>query len=370
MNSSKQIILLVSERSGSNLLRSLIGKHKEICAPVPPHLMAEFYNIRKFYGDLRIDENKKKLIENMLTLVNHSYHAWGLNNKDLMKESLQEVNSVVSAFNYLFKHKAKHENKIHYCSKGIHAFQFIDAYRSELDNVKFIHLVRDPRDHVASWKKRPINLLTPYDAIQKWKSEQKMLIDAITTRGLDHISIRYEDLISDTPKTMAKILTYIGVEIDDNCFTTDSQNIESKTNPYWKNLSKPVMKDNKDKFKKELSKDEVELIETISKDEMNFFGYEFMTDCKWQPNETNSIKIEKERLKKQTELSVKASEKMDGLEDKWKLMEILRKELQTNYSKNDFELNIKKSTSLKNRLKHIGIGILGEEVIKYITSKK
>jgi hypothetical protein len=332
--------------------------------------MAEFYNIRKFYDDLRIDENKKNLIKDMLTLVNHSYHSWGLNNKDILKESLQKVNSVVSAFDYLFKHKSKQENKIHYCSKGIHAFQFIDAYRSELDNVKFIHLVRDPRDHVASWMKRPINLLTPYDAIQKWKSEQKLLIDAITTRGLDNISIRYEDLISDTPKTMAKILTYIGVEIDDNCFTTDSQNIESKTNPYWQNLSKPVMKDNKDKFKTELCKDEIELIETIAKDEMNFFGYEFTTSRKWQPNEINSIKIGKERLKKQAELSIKPSEKMDKLEDKWELMETLRKELQANYTKNDFELIIKKTTSLKNRLKHIGIGILGEDIIKNIISKK
>ena len=43
------IILLVSERSGSNLLRTLIGNHSDISAPIAPHLLHVFYNIKQLY---------------------------------------------------------------------------------------------------------------------------------------------------------------------------------------------------------------------------------------------------------------------------------------------------------------------------------
>ena len=56
------IVLLASERSGSNLLRSLLGNHSQISAPVAPHLLVEFYNSSKYYGDLRDLQNIKELL--------------------------------------------------------------------------------------------------------------------------------------------------------------------------------------------------------------------------------------------------------------------------------------------------------------------
>ncbi|MBU2019900.1 MAG: sulfotransferase [Bacteroidetes bacterium] len=155
MNNHLPIILLVSERSGSNLLRTMLGNHKEISAPVAPHLLATFYNIRKYYGDLRNSNNSSELISDMLGLANHPYHNWKLS---LNFESQQSFpNSIISSFDFLYTQKSLQEGKTHYCSKGIHSFEFIDQLRAELPNVKFVHLVRDPRDHVASWMKKPIN---------------------------------------------------------------------------------------------------------------------------------------------------------------------------------------------------------------------
>lgn len=46
------IILLASERSGSNLLRTLLGNHSDISAPVAPHLIKMFYPIKHYFSDL------------------------------------------------------------------------------------------------------------------------------------------------------------------------------------------------------------------------------------------------------------------------------------------------------------------------------
>ncbi len=316
------IIILASERSGSNLLRTLIGRHRDICSPVAPHLMAEFYNIRSYYDDLRDPLNSLKLLEDMLELVNHHYHDWNLN-FDLNKYSTK-AKSIVKAFDVIYSEKSRQQGKVHYCSKGINSFDFIDPFRAELKNVKFIHLVRDPRDHVASWMRRPINLYTPYDAIIKWRSEQKCLIDAIKARGLNCISIKYEDLISNTRKIMNDVLGFIDVEIDSHCFSTDSENKESDRNPYWKNLSKPIMSDNKGKFRKELSDEDILIIESIAKKEMEYFGYECCTTSDWEPQKYYRDKLENMREIRKKKESENMNNSMSDLLSKCKLSKDIR----------------------------------------------
>lgn len=358
------IILLVSERSGSNLLRTLIGNHKDVCAPVSPHLMAEFYNIRKYYGDLRKKEAAELLINDMLRLANHPYHDWKLH--VTQKDLIGNVNSVVSAFDKLYSLKAKQEGRIHYCSKGVDSFHFIDPFRSELENVKFVHLVRDPRDHVASWMKRPIKLLTPYDAILKWKNEQSELIDAVQSRGLECLSIRYEDLISDTPTTMTKVLQHIGLDIDKDCFRTDSKNEESKRNPYWQNLSKPILKDNKDKFRKELSEKDILIIETIAKNEMHFFGYKPVTAANWIPSSNYYLELQELRTKKQKEILSKPKEDMGQLHEKWSLINRIRAERQKQWESKNPSIKVThrngKDGFIKNRVKYLSLALLGTKI--------
>lgn len=307
------IILLASERSGSNLLRVLIGNHKEICAPVSPHLMSEFYDFRKYYGDLRIKENALHILEDMLVTANHPYHGWGLETN--LHAITDNANSVVKAMDSLYLEKAKQEGKRYYCSKGINAFKFIDAYRAEIENVRFIHLVRDPRDHVASWMQRAVEF-TAYDAALKWKQEQETYLDAVFSRGLESISVRYEDLIADTGTVMTQILNYIGVEVDEKCFETNQKNQEAKRNPYWANLSNPIIKDNAEGYKKNLSNEEVRMIETITKKEMAFFGYKPVSDCSWRPPSDFNAVLNEAREKRKREVA-KNKKEHESIQDKW-----------------------------------------------------
>jgi len=368
------VILLVSERSGSNLLRTLIGKHKSICAPVSPHLMAEFYDSRKYYGDLRDSNNTKNLLQDMLLVANHPYHDWKLDER-VISDNASTVHSVVRGVDAFYSAKTKQEGKIHYCSKGVHSFKYIDAFRAELPDVKFVHLVRDPRDHVASWMKRPIRLLTPYDAVMKWKEEQETFIDAVSTRELQAISIRYEDLITDTPGVMTKVLNYIGVEVDQNCFETDSENKESKRNPYWQNLSKPVMKDNKEKFRKELSEEDLLIVESITKNEMNFFGYKPVTQANWTPPSGYALTLQQRREQKALELQQNPKEQMDDLDDKRIAVNALRKERINAWEKANPSFTIKSvsksanNSFVRNRLKYLSYAVLGKKITSGISKK-
>lgn len=67
----KKIIILASERSGTNLLRTLLGNHKHICAPVAPHFFDAFRPNIHLYGDLNKATNAEKLLDHMIRLSNH-----------------------------------------------------------------------------------------------------------------------------------------------------------------------------------------------------------------------------------------------------------------------------------------------------------
>ena len=367
------IIILASERSGSNLLRTLLGNHKEICAPVAPHLMLEFFRCRKYYGDLRKDENAHALLRDMALVANHPYHDWALKKKP--EDDSSSVHSIIEAFDRLYTLKAREEGKVHYCSKGIDSFSHVDAFRAELPAVKFVHLVRDPRDHVASWMKRPIHLLTPYDIVRKWKAEQGAYIDAVTTRGLNSISIKYEDLIADAESVMSNVLSFVGVEIDPACFGTDVDNPESKRNPYWKNLSKPIMANNKGKYARELSHEDVLLVESIAKNEMGFFGYESVSECNWVPPEDYLSVLERMRANKKRELRATPNETMVDLHDKRRFINAMFQEriaawdkLNPDYSTSK-ENDRKTTDSVRLRMKYLSYGVFGESLTSRIRNK-
>ena len=373
------IVLLVSERSGSNLLRSLLGNHSTIVAPVAPHFLAEFYPFKHYYKDLTQISNIRKLFDDMVALANHPYHNWNLqiewNEQEIQTHN---INSVIKMMDYIYKKKAVIEGKTNYCSKGIHSFQFIDQIRAEQPTMKFIHLVRDPRDHVASWLRRPIHLFTAYDAVLKWQEEQKVFIDAVRFKGLDCISICYEDLIQNPESTVGNVLQFLELPIEDACFQTDSgKNKEAEWNPYWQNLKKPIIKNNKQKYKTELNKEDILIIETISQIEMKFFNYSFETDCDWRPDESFHLTLERQRNGRKNNDDEFLKKSMPKLQSKQELVQSIRKKRFNEWHKNaptkQFIIKPKRknvdNSRLKKNLLYFAYALFGESITNSLKSK-
>tara|TARA_E500000331_G_C17273023_1_gene720269 strand:- start:14293 stop:15420 length:1128 start_codon:yes stop_codon:yes gene_type:complete len=288
------IILLASERSGSNLLRTLLGNHSDISAPVAPHLIKIFYPIKHYYSDLHSPKNNKCLFNDMMEIVNHPFSDWKLK-LDYKNINLLSTSSVVKMMDSLYMKEAERNQKSFYCSKGINTFRYINQIRYEVPNMRFVHLVRDPRDVVASWMQRSSSLSSSYDAILQWKKQQKMLIKLRKDHHLNCISIKYEDLINDSEKTMNKLLSTLSLTIDEKCYKTNSKNKESQKSEYWKNLSRPILAKNTNKFKEQLCEEDIFMIETIAKEEMRIFDYSPSSSQNWKLNKVSVNHIVKQR---------------------------------------------------------------------------
>src|SRR5690349_13165570 len=113
-----KIFLLGSERSGSNLLRTLLGNHSQINAPIAPHFCDVF--VANFPLYKRHANGKEKLLEDLQRYVNHTFNAWNLN-LDIPKMLKEyELNSFLQFVNAMYSEKAKSEGKTGYFSKDNH----------------------------------------------------------------------------------------------------------------------------------------------------------------------------------------------------------------------------------------------------------
>lgn len=327
----KSVFILSSERSGTNLLRSLIGRHSQISAPVAPHLLLTLGSTCKYYGDLNKKERSIKLIEDSMKIVNHSYHDWKLNK--LSSNEIYEKynpNSLIKIKDALFSEKALDENKSVYFSKELKNYRYFEQLIRELKETKFIYLHRDPRDIVVSWLRTPLFMHTPYQIITNWIEEQKACLDLLEKHPSKILSISYEELIEKTKETITKCLHFIGVKIEPICFQTDRNNQESKRNEFWKNLSKPIMTENSKKYLNELSEKDILIIESSSKEIMVKLGYtDLRSSADWNKQDTPEFKKMETTLTEKSKLKNKEfyETTMSQLKSKLEMQDKIYKEI-------------------------------------------
>jgi hypothetical protein len=279
----KRVFILYSERSGSNLLRVLLGNHPNLSAPVSPQFFDSFTPHIEKFGDLRKRENSITLISKLSTYANHPFSNWNL------KTSAEDIYSECTPKNFiesvdaLYATKAREENKGGYVCKERHLFNYSGLVMAGLSDINWVFLYRDPRDVVSSWLKNNMLYFTAYEAAQSWKEDQKKCLALHHAYNLSYHEISYEELITDTEQTLAPLLKYLELNINEQCFQNEQNNEEANRNVLWKNLNKPIDSSNKKNYVDILSQKQLSIVESVCKQQMKALGYQLETDGQWSP---------------------------------------------------------------------------------------
>lgn len=278
---ARRIFLLGSERSGTNLLRVLLGNHTAVSAPAPIHLLDVLKDKPHLFHPYDA-ERIEALVERIGTYVNHDFSDWKLAIDGAAFHARYRPTSLLDVLDGVYTEKARHDGKPAYFCKDNHLHAYALALRARFPDARFVYIHRDPRDQVSSWLEHRFHLHSAHQAAKKWRREQEACLALARVWGLPLVPVKYEELIADTPGVMARVLETLGLPVEDACFQTSGKNAEAKKHALWKNLDKPVMRDNSGNYRTKLSAEDVEVVETLCRREMEALGYALDTPAAWR----------------------------------------------------------------------------------------
>lgn len=293
------IYILSSERSGTNLLRSLLSNHPQYEGPIPIHFLDVFFHHAARYGDLHDANNMRVLLQDAIVLANHPYHDWKLRaDANALLEQYQPKN-LFAAFQALYVAWCVQQGKPGMICKDNNLFHHAFYIRAHDPAARFVYLYRDPRAYCASWKGVPAMHKTTYQNARQWVAEQNACLNLMAVHGIDCVPVAYEELVRDTPAAIDRIFAHAGVATHPACYqTAEGKNDAAATrNEFWKNINKPVFDAGAAGYRKKLDADEIAMIEAVAAVAMARLGYQPEANAPWKKPALFSLQ-EKLRKKK------------------------------------------------------------------------
>lgn len=229
--------MIGSQRSGSNWLRTMLDEREDLASPHPPHIMRDIMPILDKFGDLDDLERLRVLIDHVCTFVERNQVTWDTIHGHPIKFSRKAAESFVMEKLSLLREKAADDEGT--LPKGMHLLAVFDFIYSEYTNahdkrfwmcksmgmskyhslllkyygehrLRYIYLVRDPRDVAMSFMKTPVGDCHFYPILKKWCGLQDAVLPILDSHPQLLFKVHYEELLADKKAAVGKIYEFIG----------------------------------------------------------------------------------------------------------------------------------------------------------------
>ena len=288
------ILLLSSPRAGSHLLERLLLEHYGIAFPLLTHLVSLFDKFRWLWGDLSLSSNRCRLLKAMYqyeALRVKVYALTGIDSSAAIKSSLlctqpffQDIVAKSFDFSSLVSQAHQKFALIHHGNRwgynlGFYSCPKMTNLPDIFDNSRVIHVVRDGRDVALSWTGvyyGPYNLA---EGARIWQGHVQGYKSWGEKNSDRYHQVRYEDILDNPDRELERIENFLGISpLKKPLDITNSPLVKANSSQgTHKLVGLPVQKDNKEKWKKTFSSDEIELFNTLAGETLTKFGYSNMS---------------------------------------------------------------------------------------------
>ncbi len=270
--------LICTERSGSNLITKMFNSHPLVCGPSPCHLVESIVEQLWRYGDLTEDENWGRLVVDSADIFNTKLGEW---QTTITADELQQnvtPRSFAAIVRYIYHKEADTQQKSTLFIKERRIYRYAPFLLTTFPHARYVYLVRDPRDMALSWQHarwRPGGLK---NGSTVWQADQAGSIQLYSWLQAQNqaMLVRYEDLLQWPMVELKRLCRFLDLPYTPEMMAFHRDPLTHKNsyaNSAWDNLRQPLLTQNFGKYKTVLSKTEIQYIETICREEMEFLGY-------------------------------------------------------------------------------------------------
>jgi len=243
-----------SPRSGTTILQSLLAAHPEVIS----------FPESKFFHYLLYDQFAGKLPSRM-----EAFFKDEIKRPELLKDfdDSQTVETKASWFVGVLDGLAAEQNKSIWLEKTPEHIYFIDDIERFLPDAKFIHILRNGMDTIASMYEATRNFNELWGAgwdlnhcIERW--EYAILTSHKYVNKSHHILVKYEELLDNKTKVLGKICNFMGIEYDEKMVANYQEKAAnlSLNLPWHKGIEREIKSSKVHKYHRNFTKNEIQYI--------------------------------------------------------------------------------------------------------------
>lgn len=278
------VLMIPLRRCGSHALRLRLNFNPQFYSPYPLHIV-DFVPLLPLYGDLEDDHAYFRLVSDVIGLQAVSMVKWpgvAFDPVEIFEAIRHAPRSVHRIVWELLLRSGEARGARIVMDKSLDSVHYADELMRLMPDMRFLNVVRDPRAQIASMNKAIIHDFDTLLNAQTWVEAHRaadLLLERYPERAM---TIRYEDFLQDQEDTLRKICGFFGIDylpqMLDVSRSAEAKQIAQMSALWSSNCFAPIPA-NIDKYKAQLSLDEIAIVETLTARHMRRYGYELATDA-------------------------------------------------------------------------------------------
>jgi Sulfotransferase family len=261
------IFIVGSPRSGTTLLRSLLSRHPAIAICGETRFFADVYKRRSVFGSLENLENRRRLVDEYLATARVA--RLDIDLKQLRCKLLDEATSYPAFLAAVMNGFADFHHKPRSGEKTPHHAFFTETLSEWYPGAYLIHIVRDPRDVVASLQRMPWAVKSIWNNAWIWVLFNRAAEESLHRPG--YLKVQYEKLVDSPQQELMRICRHIGEEWPDSL---DVPTDPSAPYSWPSSAHGPITRSRLQQWRGQLSTEEISVVERIAGKRLEQYGYQ------------------------------------------------------------------------------------------------